>query len=157
MVSFRGLIQNFPRASPPLSYWIPPSPGVSTFQMVGEHFSFHRSYSKIRLFYSLKELHVLSYLVGVQTVVDCEQSLFFFRFSEERVSRVSLDGLRPKRGTAHSLKWGSIWSLAFIICCAFFPSVGCQIRSAIRQVIGPSEQETENSPCCKVKGRKSFA
>ena len=37
--------------------------------MVGEHFSFHRSYSKIRLLYSLKELHVLSYLVGVQTAV----------------------------------------------------------------------------------------
>ena len=97
LISFRGLIQNFPRPSPPLSYWSPPSPGVSTFQMVGEHFSFHRSYSKIRLLYSLKELHVLSYLVGVQTVVDCEQSLFFFRFSEERVSRISLDGLRPKR------------------------------------------------------------
>lgn len=44
-----------------------------------------------------------------------------------------------------------------IICCAFFPSVGCQIRTAIRQVIGPSEQETENSPCCEVEGRKYFS
>lgn len=74
-----------------------------------------------------------------------------------RESRAFRSTDQEQRGTAHSLNWERIRLLAFIICCAFFLTVGCQIRTAIRQVIGPSEQETENSPCCEVEGRKYFS